>query len=65
MSNKRCKDTEGECFARDHGACRCLNETPTKCSFKKPDALITNGIFYPYNPSSCPDGPKVRDGSGA
>lgn len=48
-----CCDRSGECFARRNGTCTILTETckaAGRCKFKKPDANITNGKYYPYNP---------------
>lgn len=47
-----CCDKSGECFARTNGKCTLLVETYRngKCKFKKANANITNGLYYPYNP---------------
>ena len=50
----RCYDCEGRCFARrDGNRCEILTKPFLPCSFKKPERLVTNGVFYPYNPRRC------------
>lgn len=49
MISDVCRDTIGECFARQNGKCGCLRNTKFKngCPFKKPDREVSNGKRYP------------------
>ncbi len=42
-----CKDKESPCFARKNGRCVILSECPERCTFKKPERFVTNGVRYP------------------
>ena len=54
-----CSDMEGRCFARRGNRCRILKDpTAMPCKFKKPDADVTNGKWYPFNP---PEGGEYGD----
>lgn len=53
MLTVRCRDKDGECFARKNGYCMILLESQIGCKFKKPQREWTNGRHYPYNPESC------------
>ena len=50
----KCYDREGECFGRTiAGRCEVLNQRCVPCPFKKPERLVTNGVFYPYDTRKC------------
>lgn len=45
------KNTDEECFAREHGKCSLLMSMPKEksCGFCKPKRTVTDGKEYPWD----------------